>query len=389
MTENQNQPREYDAVLGGKNPPPINAAVLGGIEGVKRRLTAADELVRVGAVREAMKYGEAGLDVAIASLKDKSRKVRRAAISLLQEKLTHPKVQPLLTNGKLIVIYREEFETVTISARAEIIKRERHQAEMFAEHLGDGVELEMVSLPGGSFLMGLPIESRYSPEIEREGPQHRVNVPPFFIGKYPVTQKQYEAVMGNNPSYFKGANRPVEKVTWNDATDFCWLLSQKTGKNYRLPSEAEWEYACRAGTTTLFYFGPAITTEFANYRGNTYMADYYKNIARYRHFYEPYAYDSAFCRGQTTDVGSFPPNAFGLYDMHGNVGEWCQDVWHKNYHGAPTDGSAWESGGNSDKRVWRSGSWEDYAWDCHSAHRDLYTYPPLFTGFRVVLDPDL
>ena len=371
MTENQNQPREYDAVLGGKNPPPVNGAVLGGIEGVKLRLAANNELARVAAVREAMKYGEVGLDLAIASLEDDSWQVRSEAVYSLQEKLTHPKVKALLANGKLIRIYRNEFETVTVNARGEIIKREPHQADIFVEDLGRGVELEMVSIPGGSFLMGSPEN-----EDKRDGsesPQHRVNVPPFFLGKYPVTQKQYQAVMVNNPSDFKGANRPVDRVSWNDATDFCWLLSQRTKKFYRLPSEAEWEYACRAGTTAPFYFGETITTDLVNYDGKGTYGSAPKGV----------------WRGETTDVDNLPPNAFGLYDMHGNVWEWCQDVWHENYHGAPTDGSAWESGGDSYIRLLRGGSWLNDPWDCRCAfrislHRDSrYDH----WGFRVVLVP--
>ena len=299
-----------------------------------------------------------GLDVAIASLKDKSPQVRKAVLSLLEEKLSHRKVKALLVNelklvnNKLILIYyREEFETVTVNARGEIIKREPRQADYFVEDLGDGIELEMVSIPGGSFLMGSPEnEERRN---NNESPQHQVNVPPFFLGKHPVTQQQYEAVMGNNPSYFKGANRPVEHISWNDAVEFCRRLSQKTGKNYRLPSEAEWEYACRGGTTVPFYFGPTITTDLANYNGN-------------------YTYGSSFggvYRNQTTDIGSFPANAFGLYDLHGNVWEWCEDVWHDDYNSAPTDGSAWESAGNSSRRVLRGGSWDYTSWYCRSAVR--------------------
>ncbi len=192
----------------------------------------------------------------------------------------------------------------------------------------------------------------------------------FFLGKYPVTQKQYEAVMGNNPSYFKGPNRPVENVSWNDTTEFFQRLSQKTGRQYRLPSEAEWEYACRAGTTTPFYFGETITTDLANYNGN-------------------YTYGSApkgIYREETTDVGSFPPNAFGLYDMHGNVWEWCQDVWHENYSGAPTDGSAWESGGDSSYRMLRGVSWHNHPKNCRCANRNKGDYAgSINNGFRVVL----
>ena len=176
---------------------------------------------------------------------------------------------------------------------------------------------------------------------DREGPQHYVDVPEFWMGKYVVTQEQWQAIMGNNPSRFEGKNRPVERVSWNNATKFCEKLSKKTGRDYRLPSEAEWEYACRAGTTTPFYFGETITEELANYRASETYADEPKG--KYRE--------------QTTPVGQFPPNAFGLYDMHGNVWEFCQDVWHSDYDGAPVDGSAWVNGGNSSYRVLRGGSW--------------------------------
>ena len=221
----------------------------------------------------------------------------------------------------------------------------RRQAEFFREDLGRGVMLEMVSIPGGRFQMG-------STEYDPEQPVHQVTVKPFFMGKYPITEEQWEAVMGNNLSSFEGAKSPVESVFWKDAMEFCAKLSQKTGKNYRLPSEAEWEYACRAGTTTPFHFGETITPDLVNYDGN-------------------YPYASApkgLYREETTPVGSFPPNAFGLYDMHGNVWEWCQDVWHDDYNGAPTDGSSWETG-RSYYRVQRGGSWDYGAVVCRSASR--------------------
>ena len=147
--------------------------------------------------------------------------------------------------------------------------------------------------------------------------------------------------MGNNPSYFKGGKRPVEKVSWHDATKFCQKLSSKTGKIYTLPSESQWKYACRAGTTAPFYFGETITPELVNYSGNY----PYANAPKGKY------------GGETTDVGSFPPNAFGLYDIHGNVWEWCLDACHDNYNGAPTDGSSWESGGDSNDRLLRGGCW--------------------------------
>jgi formylglycine-generating enzyme required for sulfatase activity len=187
------------------------------------------------------------------------------------------------------------------------------------------------------------------------------------MAKYELTQAQYQAIIGSNPSYFQSNNRPVEKVSWNNAVIFCQRLSQKTGKNYRLPSEAEWEYACRAGTTTPFYFGESITTDLVNYDGN-------------------YTYASApegKNRQQTTDVGSFPPNASGLYDMHGNVWEWCLDDYIDNYSDAPRDGSALT--GRSDVKLLRGGSWDNYPATCRSAYRldGLGIYYGNI-GFRVV-----
>ncbi len=193
------------------------------------------------------------------------------------------------------------------------------------------------------------------------------------MSKYPITQNQYQAIMGKNPSYFKGGKRPVENVSWYDATEFCQKLSQKTGKNYGLPSESQWEYACRAGTTTPFYFGETITSELVNFNG-----------------YYPYAYaPTGKYRKETTDVGSFSPNAFGLYDMHGNVWEWCADDWHNNYKSAPIDGSAWETGGNSNFSPLRGGSWYGTPDNCRSAFRGSYTWRVLHNfniGFRVVCD---
>jgi len=222
----------------------------------------------------------------------------------------------------------------------------------------------MVSIPGGSFKMGSPPGEKGGDS--RESPQHNVNVPAFFMGRFEVTQQQYQQLMGENPSYFKGAKRPVERVSWNDAITFCNKLSEKTGRRYRLPSEAEWEYACRAGTKTPFYCGETITSELANYSGNcTYAAE------PKGQYYE-----------QTTEVGSFPPNAFWLYDMHGNVWEWCQDTWHRSYEGAPKDGSAWVD--NDDhSHLLRGGSWLNDPAYCRSAYRYGNYFDFDNTGFRV------
>ena len=258
------------------------------------------------------------------------------------------------------------FEVVTTNAKGSIINRRNHSANYFVEDLGNGVKLEMVEIPAGTFYMGSPTYEMG--RSDDEGPQHQVNVPSFFIGKYPLTQAQYQAIIGNNPAHFKGNNRPVECVSWKNAVNFCQKLSQKTGKNYKLPSEAQWEYACRAGTTTPFYFGESITPDLVNYDGR-------------------YAYANAPTgqyREQTTDVGTFPPNAFGLYDMHGNVWEWCEDDWNENYINAPINGSALIS--RSDKKTLRGGSWCFDPDDCRSACRATYRLVSDYNafGFRVV-----
>ncbi len=269
------------------------------------------------------------------------------------------------------------FEVVTVNAGGAIINRRNREAEFFREYI-NGVSLEMVSIPGGTFIMGSPDgeKGRYSDE----GPQHQVAVASFFMGKYEVTQAQWQTVaalpqinisLNANPSRFKGGNRPVENVSWDEAREFCARLSIKTGKTYRLPSEAEWEYACRAGTTTPFYFGETITADLANYNASSTYASEREGIYR----------------KETTDVGSFPPNAFGLYDMHGNVWEWCADSYHENYNGATSDGSVWESGGDNKYRVGRGGSWDHSPADCRSALRSWLALVSRYDhlGFRVAV----
>jgi eukaryotic-like serine/threonine-protein kinase len=266
-----------------------------------------------------------------------------------------------------------EFDTVTVDAYGktieETIDRPRRQAYYYTEPLAQGVTLEMFYIPAGTFLMG-------SPDTEKgrdadEGPQHSVTVASFWMGKYPITQAQWKAVMGDNPSHFKGQNRPVESVSWKMATEFCEKLSKLTGKTYRLPSEAQWEYACRAGTTTPFYCGETITPALANYDGNYSYGKGPKGVYR----------------KETTEVGSFPPNAFGLYDMSGNVWEWCADTWHKDYHGAPDNGSVWDIGGDSNNHPLRGGSWSINGYYCRCASRAWnYFFNRNYSGsFRLVL----
>jgi formylglycine-generating enzyme required for sulfatase activity len=229
----------------------------------------------------------------------------------------------------------------------------------FTEDL-NGVRLEMVGVAGGDFMMGsLDNEVGRAPDSWVEEPQHRATVQAFSIGKYEITQAQWKAVMGgNNPSNFIGDDLPVERVSWEDAKEFCQKLAQMTNKRYGLPSEAEWEYACRARTT-----GP--------YAGNL----------------DEVAWHTDNSDAKTHLVGQKRANAFGLFDMHGNVWEWCEDIYQSTYGYQPTDGSAWLGGEGLKFRVMRGGSWKDNPGDLRSAKRST-VYPGEFTsylGFRVVV----
>ena len=264
-----------------------------------------------------------------------------------------------------------------------------------------GIALPMLHIPAGRFLMGSPADEpgRY----DDEGPQHEVQLKEFFLSQTPITQAQWRAVAKwqrreyedaelwpealdphpveklEDSELFQGERRPVVNVSWYDAMAFCQRLRLRTGKNYTLPSEAQWEYACRAGTATPFHFGDTISTKLANYDGS-----------------EPYG-DGAEgdLRGQTTDIDSFFANPWGLQDMHGNVWEWCADQWHENYKGAPDDGRAWldeeakENNEEKKSRLLRGGSWYDLPRGCRSAVR-LINLPDVrydTLGFRVCCLP--
>jgi uncharacterized protein (TIGR02996 family) len=218
--------------------------------------------------------------------------------------------------------------------------------------LGQGVEMTFSWIPPGTFLMGSPTN-----EPEREGngvadeTQHKVTLTKgFWLGVHPVTQAQWQAVMGANPSYFKGDSCPVERISWDDAAAFCEALSTKDGKPYRLPTDAGWEYACRAGTTTPFHFGATISADQANYDGSYTYTNGKKGVSRQK----------------TTPVGSYPANAWGLFDMHGNVWEWRADWYGPHETGDITDPQGVENG---EARVLRGGSWYDGPWRCCSACR--------------------
>ncbi|MGB3292505.1 MAG: SUMF1/EgtB/PvdO family nonheme iron enzyme [Phormidesmis sp.] len=250
------------------------------------------------------------------------------------------------------------FEVVTVNEKGETISQGIKRYHVFQESIGD-VLLGLVPIPGGTFQMGSPDGQGE----DNEKPQHPVTVPAFLMGRYEVTQAQWKAVSAlpkverdlvADPSRFKGVSRPVEKVSWDDAIEFCRRLSRYADREYRLPSEAEWEYACRAETTTPFHFGGTLTAVLANYNATA----TYSNGPKGKY------------REQTTEVGNFPANGFGLYDMHGNVWEWCLDHWHNNYGGAPTDGSVWLSSDKTATRLLRGGSWFNNPDYCRSAIRD-------------------
>jgi eukaryotic-like serine/threonine-protein kinase len=282
------------------------------------------------------------------------------------ERVSVQKVEIVKKPGWLGICEKEERQTKMVQEWQP--KKFKAKAERFTEDLKNGVNLEMVYVPGGSFTMG-------AEEYDSEKPRHVVMVPSFYMGKFQVTQEQYLQIMGTNPAHWQDAKLPVERVSWNDAQAFCQKLSAKTGKKYRLPSEAEWEYACIAKTDTPFYFGETISTELANYDGNHVCKLGVKGVYR----------------SKTTPVGSFPANGFGLHDMHGNVWEWCEDKWHENYQGAPTDGSAWISENDNDYRLLRGGSWNYNPHICRSALRIRWSAADSYNdfGFRVVCAQDL
>ncbi len=310
-----------------------------------------------------------------------------------------PTSTPTSTSTSTPLLQTFNFETISVNSQGKISSRRNLKTRYFTEDLGNGVSLEMVEIPGDSLKIGSTAEDLGGVVIlgrslkttddkwsrGNEHPQHEVRVGSFFMGKYQVTQAQWKKVanlpqvkreLKAKPSNFKGDNRPVENISWNDAVEFCSRLSKHTGREYRLPSEAEWEYACRAGTTTAFHFGETITDDLANYDAS----DVYANEPKGQY------------RKETTPVGQFPANAFGLYDMHGNVWEWCLDDWHEDYEGAPTDGSAWINNKNDNHffhimKMRRGGSWLSTFYNCRSACRSssssVFRYDHI--GFRVVL----
>lgn len=255
-------------------------------------------------------------------------------------------------------------------ANAETVFKDRFEAEF------QDCEVcpEIVAVSSGAFTMGSPDQEPQS--TSRERPQHIVDVPRFGIGKYEVTFDQWDACVAaggcsttpDDQGWGRGS-RPVVGVSWNDAQEYAAWLSDKTGEQYRLPSEAEWEYATRAGSTGRFNTGDCITPDQANFRSD----------------YPAEGCASANPLWRTLPIGSFEPNAFGLYDTHGNVRELVQDCWNSDYQGAPADGSAWQSGDCTRSPV-RGGSWSDYGRILRSAcryHRPHRSTQNDYTGIRI------
>ena len=235
--------------------------------------------------------------------------------------------------------------------------------------LAPGVWLELQPIPAGTFLMGSPKKEKGRHNDET---QHEVTLTqPFLIGKYPVTQTQWQAVMGNNPSYFQGDNLPVERVSWDDAQSFCKKVHEKTGHTVCLPTDAQWEYSCRAGTSTPFHFGQELNGTQANCDG-----DYPYGTTQKGPYLE-----------ETSLVGNYDANAWGLYDMHGNVLEWCLD-WYGEYPKASIKDP--EGSNNGQLRVLRGGSWDSYASYCRAGKRFRLSpdYHYVYCGFRLLLPLD-
>ena len=205
--------------------------------------------------------------------------------------------------------------------------------------------MEMILVEGGTFMMGATSEQTEDC-FEDEIPVHEVTLSDFYIGKFLVTQKEWQEVMGDNPSHFKGDDLPVERVSWKEIRYFLEELNAKTGKTYRLPTEAEWEYAARGGASSrgYKYAGSNSLDEVAWYDGNS--------------------------SASTHPVGQKKANELGLYDMSGNVWEWCADDWHDNYSNAPSNSRAWIDSPRASDRVYRGGSWLSSALLCRVSTRN-------------------
>ena len=271
-----------------------------------------------------------------------------------------------------------EFDTVELDAHGRVIARREHVGRYLRQAVNDDAAIDMIAVPGARFRMGAAAGERKCGAYECT--PRIVRTAPMYLSRTPVTQQQWRSVarlpvvareLAPDPACFSGDEHPVECVSWFDAAEFCARLTQHTGLAYRLPSETEWEGACRAGTRSPFHFGATLTSAQANFGAS-----------------QPYALEQpGEYRRATLAVGQFAPNALGLQDMHGNVWEWCADHWHDDYRGAPPDETAWTGGGRDDRRSLRGGSWADAPEKLRSASRSGYDANGLnrLIGFRVAL----
>ena len=266
-----------------------------------------------------------------------------------------------LSNSQSVTNFQATTPLIAVQTPSKLLFTSLASSKNLIVRLPEGIQLELLKIPAGSFMMGS--EENDPSAYDSEKPQHQVTLHEFYLGKYPITQEQYQAVMGNNPSHFKdNPKNPVERVSWDEAKAFCKKVYDITGKKVRLPTESEWEYACRAGTQTCYYFGSS------------------------ENQLESYAWYDKNSGSKTHPVGQKKPNAWGLYDMHGNVWEWCEDKWHDNYRGAPDDEKPWIQGGKT-FRVLRGGCWDNSARGCRSSYRPWGDPIPWNHdyGFRIAL----
>jgi len=291
----------------------------------------------------------------------------------------------MVNKRMVIVLTRLGIFSLLVAACTSIPQRDFQPFETFQDTLKNGEPGPvLVVIPAGDFVMGP--NAGQTAQFPNELPAHRVSIKrPFAIGKVELTFREYDSFVkatgytspsdkGWGTEYWGRNKTPVFNVSWHDAVNYLDWLSEQTGAHYRLPTEAEWEYAARASTTTPFSTGECIDTDLANFHGK----EAFKECEL-----------SQLYRGKVIDTGSFPPNPWGLHDVHGNILEWTADCWHDNYAGAPDDGSAWLNSGenvNCDRRVLRGGSWSGRALELRSVTRanNLSHHKSIFIGFRVV-----
>jgi eukaryotic-like serine/threonine-protein kinase len=284
-------------------------------------------------------------------------------------------VKPISKYGLIPTIDQLEmikFTSIKLNNSGAVIDQPQSHSHIFQEELAKGIFLNMVQIPAGTFMMGA--SDREEDQKGSEQPQHSVNINTFYLGQTQITQAQWTAIFPDRSGKISSNSQlPINSISWLDALEFCQRLSAKTGRKYRLPSESEWEYACRATTTTPFTYGDTISSSIVNYDA----ARPYKRAPKET------------CRGKATAVGIFPPNLFGLYDMHGNLWEWCLDEWFADYIDAPTDGSSrgdLKTRDEMSQRVVRGGSWFSQGQMCRAASRNSLFASSQHNhyGFRVV-----